>query len=285
MSGLTNQTPKFKAEKNSTDCLGTPEAAQIDASIPQVQAEIVSGQTTLQSHSGLQTRDDLEILTMQRLALAKHDAFKVIIAGQPTRLQPDGMFLHRQAGKGMMACFVEMDLDSMSLKQMVAKFQQYQAWAESAGGPAFLNAVYGRNGATSPSAAFRILVKVSSRENQAEHRRVIQLLDLAKMLPKVVRDRIWVTAFENLHSAGVLNQDIHRSDLVPTHASPMTQVLYERRIERVVDLRIPAQTTQGYVSQVHYFIVLMNNHVAKIENTASNCLTKPSRTTNILSLS
>ncbi|MEX1231956.1 MAG: hypothetical protein WEB58_17045 [Planctomycetaceae bacterium] len=41
-------------------------------------------------------RDDLEILTMQWRSLAKHDAFKVTVAGRHTQLQPDGMFLYRQ---------------------------------------------------------------------------------------------------------------------------------------------------------------------------------------------
>ncbi|MBC7820702.1 MAG: replication-relaxation family protein [Planctomycetaceae bacterium] len=147
-------------------------------------------------------REDLQILSMQRRSLAKHESFKVVIAGKRTRLEPDGMFLSRQQGKGMMCCFVELDLDSMTPRQMAVKFRRYQVWSESQTAMTYLKNLYERHGATFPTAAFRILLVVGSKNRQAERRRVASLLDVAKQLPPAVQNRIWLTTVQQLQSAG-----------------------------------------------------------------------------------
>ena len=70
----------------------------------------------LNGWAATQTCKEFEILTMQRRSLAMHDAFKVVVAGRHTRLQPDAMLLYRQQGKGMMCCFVEVDNPSSSFR-------------------------------------------------------------------------------------------------------------------------------------------------------------------------
>ncbi len=147
----------------------------------------------LQTWETAEARDDLEILTMQRRSLAKHDAFKVTVAGRRTRLQPDGMFLYRHQSKGMMYCFVEVDLDTMSPRQIAAKFRRYQMWAESSAGASYLKSIYARHGARNPTAAFRILMVIGSRDRKAEDRRLGRIIDLAAEFPGVVRDRLWFT--------------------------------------------------------------------------------------------
>ncbi len=140
-----------------------------------------------------QTRDDVQILTMQRRSLAKHKAFKVVVCGRPTSLHPDGMFLYRQQGKGMMCCFVELDLDSMSVKQIAAKLRRYQVWAESTRATTYLNDLYERHKATAPVASFRLLVVARSRNTNAEYRRVQRLVSVAAKCSPLFRDRIWFT--------------------------------------------------------------------------------------------
>ncbi|MBS0207174.1 MAG: replication-relaxation family protein [Planctomycetes bacterium] len=144
-------------------------------------------------------RSDLEILTIQRRSLAKHEAFKTVLAGRQTRLQPDAMFLYRQYGKGMMACFVELDLDSMTPRQMATKFRRYQAWADSATTGNFLKNLYEQNGAKKPAATFRILVVVGSRNRQSEHRRFGSLLQVVQQFPAAFTNRIWFTSMQQLH--------------------------------------------------------------------------------------
>lgn len=163
--------------------------------------EVLTTEFLLATWEATQSRDDLEILTTQRRSLAKQDAFKVIVAGQPTRLQPDGMFLYRQKGKGMMACFVEMDLDTMSLKQMMAKFRRYQAWSELPAGIAFLKTLYTRHGAKTPAATFRIMMVINSRDHKSQRRRLTQVMKLASALPAQVRDRLWLATVEDLHTS------------------------------------------------------------------------------------
>lgn len=164
--------------------------------------EVMTTEFLLLASEAAQENAYLEILTTQRRSLAKHDAFKLIVGGQPTRLQPDGMFLYRHKGKGMMVCFAELDLSSMSLKQMAQKFRRYQAWAKSSAGISYLKAHYGRYGATTPTANFRILMVVSGRSLSAEQRRVIQLIELAKALPNEIRDRIWLTTVKTIPTTG-----------------------------------------------------------------------------------
>lgn len=147
-----------------------------------------------------QRRPDLQILTMQRRSLAKHSAFKIVVGGKRTQLEPDGMYLYRQHGKGMMCCFVEMDLDSMTPRQMAVKFRRYQVWAESQTATAYLKGLYERHGASAPSAAFRILVVVGSRNAQAERRRIASLLAVTKQLPTALQNRIWFCTVQQLQS-------------------------------------------------------------------------------------
>lgn len=158
-----------------------------------------------------QARSDIQILTMQRRSLATHAAFKVVVAGRQTRLQPDGMFLYRQEGRGMMCCFLELDLDSMSIQQMAVKLRRYQFWAESKERQSYLKDLYKRQGATNPVANFRLLLLVGGRNQRAETTRLKNLMALIAKCPAVVRDRIWLSGIERLHETSdrlVLNEPL-----------------------------------------------------------------------------
>ncbi|MDB5342014.1 MAG: Replication-relaxation [Schlesneria sp.] len=146
-----------------------------------------------------QVRDDLTLLTVQRRSLAKHDAFRVVVAGRRTRLQPDAMFLYRQQEKGMMCCFVEIDMDSMSAKQMVVKLRRYQVWAESSEAAKYLKEAYQQYGATAPTAAFRLLIVAGGRNEKSENRRLRCLIAIASKIPKSIRDRIWLSTIAQHH--------------------------------------------------------------------------------------
>ncbi|MDB5341838.1 MAG: Replication-relaxation [Schlesneria sp.] len=146
-----------------------------------------------------QVRDDVTLLTVQRRSLAKHDAFRVVVAGRRTRLQPDAMFLYRQQEKGMMCCFVEIDMGSMSIKQMAAKLRRYQVWAESSEAAKYLKEAYQHYGATAPTAAFRLLVIVGGRNENSENRRLLRLIAIASKTPRSIRDRIWLSTVAQSH--------------------------------------------------------------------------------------
>lgn len=161
--------------------------------------EIFITEFLLMAWETAQSRDDLEILTTQRRSLAKHNAFHVTVAGHKTRLQPDGMFLYRQQRKGMMCCFVEIDLGSMSLKQMGAKFRSYRTWAESSLAHKYLKELYQRHGATVPSANFRLLIVTGGRDRQVADLRCGQLISVVLKSPALLRDRIWFTTIHQLN--------------------------------------------------------------------------------------
>lgn len=158
-----------------------------------------------------QIREDLQVLTTQRRSLAKHDSFQITVAGRRSRLQPDGMFLYRHRGKGMMCCFVEMDLDSMSLQQMSDKFCRYQLWSESSHAQEYLKQLYAHHGAANPAANFRILVVVGSKTPHVEHKRLTRLLNLIAKCKPSIRDRIWLCGVGQLQSSSeqqLLNENI-----------------------------------------------------------------------------
>lgn len=141
---------------------------------------------------------DIQILTMQRRSLAKHTAFTLVIGARRTRLEPDAMFLYRREGKGMMCCFVELDLDSMTPRQMAVKFRRYQGWAESPMATSYLKCLYEQHGAKAPAPTFRILVVIGSRNRQAERRRMGSLLNVIKGFPPAFANRIWLTSVHQL---------------------------------------------------------------------------------------
>ncbi|MCA9096196.1 MAG: replication-relaxation family protein [Planctomycetaceae bacterium] len=163
--------------------------------------EILTTEFLLAVWESSQACEELEILTTQRRSLLKHHLFTVTMGGRPTRLQPDGMFLYRQAGKGMMGCFVEMDLGTMSLKQMKTKIRRYQAWSESSTGIAFLKSLYQRHGASIPTASHRILLVVACKEAKAEQKRLQRLQELAGKFPADIRNRIRITTVSHLKQA------------------------------------------------------------------------------------
>ncbi|MEK6258025.1 MAG: replication-relaxation family protein [Planctomycetota bacterium] len=147
------------------------------------------------------TQDDLEILSFQRRSLTKHEAFKVVVAGRETRLQPDGMFLYRQLGKGMMCCFVELDLGCMSLRQMAAKLRRYQMWAESSRAATYLTHLYRNFGAVTPAVTFRLMIVVGCRNWQAEDRRVQQLISVASSGTPCFCNNIWIGTVQLLQES------------------------------------------------------------------------------------
>lgn len=163
--------------------------------------ELFISEFLLMAWETAQRQDGLQILTIQRRSLTKHDAFKLVVAGRHTRLQPDGMFLYREADRGMMCCFIEVDMGSMSLRQMEIKFQRYQHWAEYSEGTSYLKGLYERHGATTPAAHFRLLVVAGSRSRHAQDQRHNQLVTLASKCRPSIRDRIWLSTVEQVHEA------------------------------------------------------------------------------------
>ncbi|MEX1231401.1 MAG: replication-relaxation family protein [Planctomycetaceae bacterium] len=174
--------------------------------------ELFISEFLLQTWESAEASDDLEILTIQRRSLAKHDAFKVIVAGRRTRLQPDGMFLYRQQGRGMMACFVEIDLDTMSPRQIAAKFRRYQGWVESSAGSKYLKSLYERHGASNPTAVFRILMIIGSKDQKAENRRLARIVKLASEFPALIRHRLWFTTVSQCWNNSASNDAMAESN-------------------------------------------------------------------------
>lgn len=163
--------------------------------------EIFLTEFLLLAWEGTQQRDDLEILTTQRRSLKKHPAFNLVVGGRHTRLEPDALFLHRQRDKGMMCCFVELDLGSMTPRQIAKKLARYRAWSESGAAASYLKGLYERHGARTPTTAFRLLFVIASKTRSATRRRVNRLMELSRQLPTELRNRIWFCSVQQLQES------------------------------------------------------------------------------------
>ena len=144
------------------------------------------------------SKDDLDLLATERRSLSKHPAFRLVTGGRASQLEPDAMFLFRQEGRGMMCCFLEMDMGSMSQEQLRRKFERYERWTESDAGKCFLHGLYDDHGAINPRPVFRLLVVASDRLD--DDRRLLELVDAAKAFP-LVRGRCRFTTVAELRKS------------------------------------------------------------------------------------
>ena len=143
-------------------------------------------------------RRDLELLTVQRRSLAKHAAFQLAVGARRSRLVPDAMFLFRQAGRGMVCYFIEMDNGTMNAKQIRAKYGRYAAWSQSATGQQYLLDLYRQHGASEPRPTFRLLVVARGRTGQNDEQRMQELWAPVAKLPAPLQDRLWFTTVADL---------------------------------------------------------------------------------------
>ncbi|MEX2140434.1 MAG: replication-relaxation family protein [Pirellulales bacterium] len=143
----------------------------------------------------MRAREDLTLLATERRSLGKHPAFRVTVGSKVTQLEPDAMFLYRQEGKGMMCCFLEMDMGTMSAVQLRRKVERYENWAESRAAEQFLEALYSKYGARNPRAAFRLLVVASGKNNNDD--RLAEVMEIGIAFPMTLR-RCWFTTVTRL---------------------------------------------------------------------------------------
>ena len=139
-----------------------------------------------------QSRDDLELLSLQRRILARHPAFQITMAGRHTKLAPDGMLLLRQDGAKMICCFLEVDLSTMGERQWKGKLRRYANWAESESGNRWLVDLYCSYGATNPRPMFRVLT-VANNVKRAD-----TLVKWTQPLHSILRRRMRFTSTEDV---------------------------------------------------------------------------------------
>ncbi len=150
----------------------------------------------------IDSRDDLELLAMERRSVARHPAFVLRDRGARGRLIPDGMFAYRQRKRGMMVCFVEMDTGQMNRRQVEAKWRRYETWSQSARGRQFLLDFYRSHGAQEPRPVFRILVITKSRTRSGDTKRAQELVQSSKICGERLQRNLSVMTVEDLAAAG-----------------------------------------------------------------------------------
>jgi len=158
--------------------------------------ELFITELLLTQWENVQRRDDLELLTVERRSLVRHPAFRITMAGRPTRLVPDAMLLLRYAGKGMMCWFVEMDMGTMNEQQWHRKCRRYESWSRSEQGQHWLTELYACHGAKNPRPLFRILIVAND-----EHRKT-KLMELGSEWMLDPRNRWLFTSVGDLSNPG-----------------------------------------------------------------------------------
>ena len=157
--------------------------------------EILLTEFLLELWLAVDSRMDLELLTVQRRSLEQHSAFNVAINARAQRLRPDAMALYRQSG-GMMCTFIELDTGTMTRRQLEAKYLRYQAWSASPGANGYLVELYRRFGAVNARPAFRILNVSCPRPHCDPRRRLAELITAAARVPSIAQKCWFVTSLD-----------------------------------------------------------------------------------------
>lgn len=160
--------------------------------------ELLITELLLMIWEAAQGREDFQLVTIQRRSLLKDNNLELTITGRRTRLQPDGVYVSQRISRPPMVTFLEMDLGTMSLKQMTAKFRRYHAWTTSECGSRYLKAQVSQYGLG--RIRMRILVMVAGINPVAEQRRLAQLEKVLKMCPSAIRDRIVLSTASKFQS-------------------------------------------------------------------------------------
>lgn len=173
--------------------------------------ELLTTELLLAVWQTVSQRPDLELLTVQRRALVRHPAFELRLKGKTSRLIPDGLFLFRQKGGGMVVSLVEMDTGEMNAKQVTTKLVRYEAWMKSESGQNYLVDLYREYGATHPQPSFRVLIVCEDRAATGGMNRMAELLRLALPFSNALVDKLWFTTVAELR--------VHQHDPLPLGAS------------------------------------------------------------------
>lgn len=160
--------------------------------------EVLTTEFLLNVWETVHGRDDLELLQVERRSLAKNPGLQIGKSARNRALRPDGMFVFRQAGRGMCCCFVELDLGTMNREQLETKFQRYDDWSRSTTGCEFLLGFYERHGARTPRPEFRILVVTTGRAGTKADAREKEIRAAARVASRATYNRVWTTTTENL---------------------------------------------------------------------------------------
>jgi hypothetical protein len=152
-----------------------------------------------------QRRDDLRLLQIERRSLPLQPAFNVTVGRRQTRLEPDALFVYRQEGRGLMCCLLELDMGTMTPRQLRAKFLRYEAWSESPAGNDFLLHTYLSYGAKNPRPMFRLVMVL--RDGRDSQKRLQRLLDTASKFSNIAR-RGWFTTVDHLRSSQSSDQSL-----------------------------------------------------------------------------
>ena len=145
----------------------------------------------------ISSRNDLELLFVQRRAVEREKGLLTVVDGIRSRVKPDAIFVFRHKPAGMVACFLEIDTGSMSGQQLERKLKRYEAWAASAAGQEFLLKLYHRCGSEQPRPVFRLLVVCRDREGRNDEKRLQLFASIAERRP-FVRSLVWLTTVSRL---------------------------------------------------------------------------------------
>lgn len=151
-----------------------------------------------------ESRGDLTLLMQERRYFRATKQLAYETAGRTKRVIPDAGFLVRQTNGhaaqlgqySLQLCFVEMDNGTLSTERLAEKYRDYTKWSVSPECQRYLQGVAERYGSPNTCTGFRLLV--IARGNSNDERRLQELLRLALVVPRKMRDRIWLTTVTDL---------------------------------------------------------------------------------------
>jgi hypothetical protein len=145
-------------------------------------------------------RSDWKLLQMERRSLGRNPAFALPELGKLARLHPDAMFVVQNA-EGVIVFLVELDLGTMSRKQLGRKFRRYAGWLESGRGARLVRSIGGGSGCKEGSNALCVVWIVKNRVEGEDRRRVAEVVRAALPWFDTLDENLWCTTMSDLAKA------------------------------------------------------------------------------------
>jgi hypothetical protein len=149
----------------------------------------------------LQQRADVRQVYSQRRYFAAGEGLVYRSEAQQTTIVPDlGILLQLKNPHQpqWLMLFLEMDRGTTSLRRVARKIRDYAAWRRSDAADEYFRQLASMSDSAAANCDFRLLWIVQAGEGRDDRNRLRQLLDTTSTLPRVIRDKIWITSIDLL---------------------------------------------------------------------------------------
>ncbi|MBI1902946.1 MAG: replication-relaxation family protein [Planctomycetia bacterium] len=145
-------------------------------------------------------RTDVKLLQVERRSLGRQSAFALPELGKSARLRPDAMFTVEN-GHGFIAFLVELDLGTMSRKQVAWKLRRYAVWMTHGRAARWVKSVARGRRFKERAGELRIVWIVKSRVDGDDTGRLAEIVRAARPWFDELHEHVWCATVGELATA------------------------------------------------------------------------------------